>query len=150
MCLTIPSLVTSQLDMGIFQLNVENNPGLHGFASLCFTLLLNWSRKFAPFSQPIRLTTWSPAFSRALEFFLFFLGVLIGSLQHSIEKHFIRVEFLLLVAWKDNPKENECQERILLPRTLTQVDQVLSSSTRTGCLPLGQRCKKQKTKKNQA
>ena len=35
MCLTIPSLVTSQLDMGIFQLNVENNPGLHGFASLC-------------------------------------------------------------------------------------------------------------------
>ena len=37
-----------------FQFSVENNPGLLWFY---LTLLCDWSRKFAPLSEPIRFKT---------------------------------------------------------------------------------------------
>ena len=62
-----PSQVTLTLNVKVFQLNVERNPGLHWF---CFTLLCDWSRKLAPLYQPI--TTWLLAFSCAPEGWLVF------------------------------------------------------------------------------
>ena len=70
-----PSQVTLTLNVKVFQLNVERNPGLHWF---CFTLLCDWSRKLAPLYQPI--TTWLLAFSCVPEGFLFW--VLIGSFRY--------------------------------------------------------------------
>ena len=63
-----PSQVTLTLNVKVFQLNVERNPGLHWF---CFTLLCDWSRKLAPLYQPI--TTWLLAFSCAPEGWLVFI-----------------------------------------------------------------------------
>ena len=63
-----PSQVTLTLNVKVFQLNVERNPGLHWF---WFTLLCDWSRKLAPLYQPI--TTWLLAFSCAPEGWLVFI-----------------------------------------------------------------------------
>ena len=75
-----PSQVTLTLNVKVFQLNVERNPGLHWF---CFTLLCDWSRKLAPLYQPI--TTWLLAFSCApalQRVGLFWFWVLIGSFRY--------------------------------------------------------------------
>ena len=53
-----------------FQLSVESNPEL---SWVCFTLICDWSRKFAPLSQPIRCKTIrSPRVAALLAVCLFF------------------------------------------------------------------------------